>query len=332
LGGVDLDTGLLRAFVATVEENHFGRAAGRLFVTQQALSKRIHRLEQILGARLLDRTNRRVELTAAGERFLPHARRALAAVDAAAGAVGAGAGPFRVDVLYEQLSVVRLVRAAVERDPDLPLEITTQAALQPAVPALRRGDVDIAFGRAMEHPWPPDIPRRLALLEPIGLLVSADHPLAARSTVRLADLRGTGLWFPTASAPADWTSLLAELTDQFELKLDPAGPSVGFDHFLDRPAHDLNTVTLFGLGMPAPPPRLRVVPIVAPVPVFAWTVMWRPRVPDEVIDRLLAHTDLGTNVPLDAAADPEQVWLPAGDRALLSTLRRQSPTTSGSAR
>ena len=60
---MDLDTGLLRAFVATVEENHFGRAAVRLFVTQQALSKRIHRLEEILGARLLDRTNRRVELT-----------------------------------------------------------------------------------------------------------------------------------------------------------------------------------------------------------------------------------------------------------------------------
>jgi DNA-binding transcriptional LysR family regulator len=323
IGGVDLDTGLLRAFVATVEENHFGRAAARLFVTQQALSKRIHKLEEILGARLFDRTNRRVDLTAAGERFLPHARRALAAVDAAAGAVGVGAGPFRVDVMYEHLSVLRLVREALEHDPDLPVEITTQTSLLPTVPALRRGDVDIAFGRAIERPWPADVRRRLALLEPIGLLVGADHPLAVRSTVELAELRDLRLWFPTASAPVDWTSLLDELTDEFDIKLDPAGPKAGFDYFLDRPARDLNTVTLYGLGMPPPAiTRLRVVPIVAPTPVFAWSVMWRPRVPESVIDRLLAYADLDVAVPVEVAADPDRVWLPAADRTWVSSAGR----------
>ncbi len=76
----------MRAFAVTAEECHFGRAADRLFITQQALSKRIARLEEILGARLLERDRRSVGLTAAGERFLPHAHEVVEAVDAAAAA------------------------------------------------------------------------------------------------------------------------------------------------------------------------------------------------------------------------------------------------------
>jgi len=68
---VDLDSALLRAYVVTAEEMHFGRAAGRLQLTQQALSKRIARLEGLIAVRLFDRGSRRVELTAAGHRLPP---------------------------------------------------------------------------------------------------------------------------------------------------------------------------------------------------------------------------------------------------------------------
>jgi DNA-binding transcriptional LysR family regulator len=50
---MDLDLGQVRAFVETVEHRHFGRAAADLYITQQSLSKRIQRLEDVLGERLL---------------------------------------------------------------------------------------------------------------------------------------------------------------------------------------------------------------------------------------------------------------------------------------
>src|SRR2546430_17314579 len=69
-GGVDLDLAQVRAFVAAAEDLHFGRAAGRLFLTQQALSKRIARLERELGVALFTRQARAGPLTDAGHPVL----------------------------------------------------------------------------------------------------------------------------------------------------------------------------------------------------------------------------------------------------------------------
>jgi DNA-binding transcriptional LysR family regulator len=68
----------VRAFVVVAEELHFGRAAGRLGMTQPPLSRQIQKLERAVGVQLLERDNRRVALTTAGEAFLREARRMLA--------------------------------------------------------------------------------------------------------------------------------------------------------------------------------------------------------------------------------------------------------------
>ena len=73
----DTDPRLLRAFVAVAEELHFTRAAARLYVAQQALSRDVRRLERELGRALFVRTTRQVALTPDGERLLPYARRVL---------------------------------------------------------------------------------------------------------------------------------------------------------------------------------------------------------------------------------------------------------------
>ena len=73
----------LRGFLAVAEELHFGRAAERLKMTQPPLSRQIQKLERVVGAQLLERDNRRVALTAAGEVFLAEARRLLSLADTA---------------------------------------------------------------------------------------------------------------------------------------------------------------------------------------------------------------------------------------------------------
>ncbi len=70
----DLEIRSLRYFVAVADELHFTRAASRLFVAQQALSREIRRLEERLGAPLLVRTTRRVTLTPEGLQLLTEAR------------------------------------------------------------------------------------------------------------------------------------------------------------------------------------------------------------------------------------------------------------------
>jgi hypothetical protein len=123
------------------------------------------------------------------------------------------------------------------------------------------------------------------------------------------------MWFPMASAPPDWTTLLDELRADHPLTVDPRDDTAGFDDFLDRAAADRTAATFYGLAMRPPPQPLRLVPIVAPIPVFAWWAMWRRRAPGPLVDRLLAA--LPPQEGFDAAEDPERVWLPAADRTAL---------------
>lgn len=78
-----MDRYLLRYFLAVAELGSFSKAAARVSVTQPTLSVGIAKLETEVGARLFERTTRRVSLTPAGSRFLVHARRIIQEYEAA---------------------------------------------------------------------------------------------------------------------------------------------------------------------------------------------------------------------------------------------------------
>lgn len=202
-----LETRELAYFLAVADELHFGRAAARLGIAQPALSKAVRQLERRLGVTLFDRTSRMVALTEAGQVLTREARVALDAVSAAAVRTRrAGARDPRLVLAMKpggDAGLLPAILAAYEREPDaLPIEVAFGAD---AARMLRAGEADAALLYA-----PPDDLRGLdteALLTeaPVAVL-PASHPLAARTTLRMADLDGENLHRKPAD-PGEMTTI-----------------------------------------------------------------------------------------------------------------------------
>ena len=146
-----------RAVVALGEERHFGRAARRLGVTQPALTARLRRVEDALGARLFDRGRGGASATEAGLVFLEGARRILDAADETADAArGVAAGQGRlIRVGMTQIAAYQIVAPVLRRFRELSgatarikLQESATAALEAA---LERGELDAAFAHPPFH-------------------------------------------------------------------------------------------------------------------------------------------------------------------------------------
>ncbi|MFX4292589.1 LysR substrate-binding domain-containing protein [Streptomyces bohaiensis] len=172
----------LTGFVAVAEELHFTRAAERLRMTQPPLSRQIQQLEQSLGVRLLERTNRSVRLTPAGRAFLNEARRLLRQAEQATVAVrqvATGEGG-RIGVgftaaaahagLGDLLSVARRVMPEAE-------VVLRELVTRDQVEALAEGSLDLGMVRPTAVG--PDLRSRPASREALLAAVPLGHPLAA---------------------------------------------------------------------------------------------------------------------------------------------------------
>lgn len=186
----------LRYFVVVAEELHFRRAAERLHMSQPPLSQQIRALEEEVGATLLLRTQRRVELTAAGAVFLERAREILAATEDAArqarrvqrGEVGRLAVGFVGSAMYS--FVPDLLRRFREQSPDVTLRLhelgTTEQLRQ-----LEDGRLDVGFLRAGRSR--PELKIENVALEPVVVALPDLHPLAVKAQLTLEDLQGQPL-------------------------------------------------------------------------------------------------------------------------------------------
>ncbi|MGW2558615.1 LysR family transcriptional regulator [Streptomyces sp. NPDC001514] len=267
---MDLDVAQVRAFVRAAEELHFGRAAGTLAISQQALSKRIARLESLLGIALFQRGGTGVRLTEAGQRFLQPARHTVAAADAAVVAAVGKDRPLRVDVWGHLYAPMRTLAQVAGRAGELVLGHGRD--LPSVTDALMHGDIDAAFGR-VHPPLRAGLAHRLVRLEPVDAVLSADHPLAAEPALRPDQLRGSVLWSPGA---LDRLDFLHQFADRFDIQNRAAGVNLGLVHFLAEVAEDPNRFSLLPADVPLPEvPGLRSVPLVNPTPLYAWSLLWR---------------------------------------------------------
>jgi DNA-binding transcriptional LysR family regulator len=319
----ELDLRLLRHFVAVAEELHFTRAAARVYLAQQALSRDIARLERQLGLRLFTRTTRKVALTPDGERLLVDARALLALHDQTLQKLhGSGEGrPLLVDLLAEGHTPTRVLHAARRNAPHAELVARFHGGFGAALSLLLAGRLDVAFGRSegLDQPFPTQLARRLIRLEPLALLLPVEHPLAVLDTVPLAELAGTQVDSSAGNEQApEWVDLGARLLAAFGVEASPPHPhAAGLEEtvrHLRAEGRPILTLSERSLA-----PGVVVRPLTDPVPLYPWTM---------VHHRELRHPALGA---LHAAADqlahqerwlepPPGHWIPDPDAAVFGLI------------
>ncbi|MEE4492928.1 LysR family transcriptional regulator [Streptomyces sp. NPDC050529] len=183
----------MRYVIAVAETKNFTRAAEQCLVVQSALSHQIARLERELGARLFERTSRRVRLTAAGEAFLPAARQALDAADRARAEVAAAAGEIRGRLAVGAIPTVTAVDlpAALKRfhlrHQKVRISLRSGAS-EELVERVRQGTLDAAFLGLPLGPRPKGVRGRELGRGHLVAVVAPGHPLADLDQVDLARL------------------------------------------------------------------------------------------------------------------------------------------------
>ena len=195
----------LRYFVAVAEAGSLTVAAnGKLHTSQPSLSRQIRDLEDEVGAQLLIRSARGIELTAAGRAFLEHARSVLSQVEAATEAARRVAHPakprFAMGFLtgHELAWMPEALRILRDELPNIDVMISSQYS-PPLADALLKGTVDAAFLR--REPGMPELVYRPLVKEPLVVVLPSDHRLAKRKAISPGELVGETFVAVSHTAP-----------------------------------------------------------------------------------------------------------------------------------
>ncbi|MCW3067342.1 MAG: LysR family transcriptional regulator [Solirubrobacterales bacterium] len=284
---MDVQTRRLRYFVVLAEELHFSRTAARLHIAQQALSKQIRDLEEAVGAQLLRRSTRKVELTPAGAAFLGAAHATLAAfddgVEAARRLARGEAGTLRLG--YVVGGALELTRPILEefarRHPLVELEMREYGHHDRSA-GLAGRSADVAFLR------PPISAAGVALetlfVEPLVVALPPGHRLAGRAGVSVREL------VEEAIAVGESEDVAAERFWTLDAYRDPGAPrrilharSVTEELSLVS-AGVACAITSAALARYTPQPSVRYVPI-EDGPGTELALAWRKDAPGPLVER-----------------------------------------------
>jgi LysR family transcriptional regulator, hca operon transcriptional activator len=243
--GVEMELRHLRYFVAVAEAGSLTVAAARrLHTSQPSLSRQIRDLEDELGAQLLTRRARGVDLTPAGRAFLDHARLVLSQVEAAGEATRRVAHPrrpcFTMGFLtgHELKWMPEALRILRDELPNIDVMISSQYSPLLA-DGLSKGKIDAAFLR--RERGVPDLAFRLLVKEPLMVVLPSDHRLAALKSIGPRDL--VSETFVTVS---DTAPVLRMVIDNY---LKRSGVNIKPTHEVDNLAMAMSLIATGGVGL-----------------------------------------------------------------------------------
>lgn len=186
----------IQAFVLVAELGSFQKAADYLHLTQTALTRRIQKLESVLGMRLLDRTTRSVRLTVIGAEFLPKAEKLVDELTTAVKDLKDQSRRAKGDVTIGCIPTMAyytlpgIIRKYAERFPENRVRILdwpSSDVTMAVVNGRAEFGINILIG---EH---PDLEQQLILEDPFMFFCYEDHPLAGRQEVAWRDLKQNDL-------------------------------------------------------------------------------------------------------------------------------------------
>jgi DNA-binding transcriptional LysR family regulator len=207
----------LRYFLMLAEELHFGRAAQRLSISQPPLSLNIQQLEASVGAQLFTRNSRGVQLTAAGQAFVPAARSLLAQASAAAreardvaeGQSGQLHIGFAGTMLY--CGLPQILSRFQSSHPRLRL-VLRELSSSEQLSDLLRDRLDVGFVHTPRVP--PGFEQILVASQPLVACLPASHPLARASSIGLGELAGQDLVVVSRTVSPDYHERIVVLCEQ----------------------------------------------------------------------------------------------------------------------
>lgn len=214
---------------------------------------------------------------------------------------------------------MELIRDFHETAPDVAIDIVTSAGLTDRAADVSGGTVDAAYCRAVGLPGSADglgegVECTPAYLEPMHILVGRRHPLAARRRIPICDLAGATARMPNNRRDSEWSDYYRVLSAEFGIGIDASGPNFGVDHCVELIAASDSLLTFTGEKVRVPwNPDIVQIPIVEPVPVFPFSLLWHRHNRHPALPRLVSHVR-DNHRPLN----PSREWLPEADRAAFS--------------
>jgi len=237
-----MDSNSLKAFLTIVDQGSFSEAAETLHLTQPAISKRLAALESQLGTRLVDRSNRQIRLTDAGNRLLPHARRILDEIHNARMSLSTDA-----DTLESELQLIASHHIGLHHLPNwlrrfrreypqvnLGLQFMESDA---AYTQMSKRGAELAFV-TLSDSMNPQFRILAQWPDPMAFVVAADHPLAHLDSPTLSDLAPHPALLPDTSTAT--YRVVSRLFLEENLPLEPLMPT----NYLET----IKMMTSVGLG------------------------------------------------------------------------------------